>query len=342
MKPINTAVVGYGYAGRCFHSYLIKLADGLRLSAISTRDPERQRRAHEEQKVKIYPSIKELLKDESIELVVIATPHDTHKDLALQVMKARKHCVVDKIMSMTYEEAEEMIEARDKYDVLLSVFHNRRWDGDFLTLKKVIKSGLIGYVFAIEEAVFSYGGPRGWRAERASCGGQLYDWGAHLIDHALLLGGKPKRLFCRAIWRKWETDVDSHCKLVLEFDDLLYTIELSRLARIPKPKFYALGELGTFRKYGLDPQESAMVAGNIDSAQESPESYPEVVTEVGGGLSTLRIETERGNWKAYYQNIADVLLRGAELAVKAEEASEVVRVAQKAMESAQKHRVLRL
>ena len=128
---VNTAVIGYGYAGRAFHSYLASLADGLNLYAIATRDAERREAARQAYpNAQMYQTIDEVLADDAIDLVVLATPHDTHAELSIQAMDAGKHVVTDKIMAMNTAEADAMIAASQRNNVLLSVFHNRRWDWD--------------------------------------------------------------------------------------------------------------------------------------------------------------------------------------------------------------------
>ena len=141
----NAAVIGYGFAGRCFHSYLIGLADGLDVYSIATRNPERRAAAAENYPdAVIYQTIDQVIANDLVDLVVLATPHDTHAELAIKAMDNGKHVVTDKIMCMNAAEAEAMIEASNRNNVLLSVFHNRRWDWDYTTVKKIIDDGLLG------------------------------------------------------------------------------------------------------------------------------------------------------------------------------------------------------
>ena len=335
-NSVRTAVVGYGYAGRAFHSYLISLTPGLDLVAVSTRDAERQEAAARDYGVTVVGTFEELLDDASVDLVVVATPHHTHTELCVKAMDAGKHVVVDKAMCLTSEEADAMLAARDRNGVMFSVFHNRRWDGGFLTVRQVKETGLLGEWFAVEAAVGYYGTARGWRAVNAQVGGQLYDWGAHLVDQALVLAdARPVRVFCHARPVVWDIDVDSHCLCVLEFGNgLLYTIEVCRATRIPKPRWRVLGSKGSLEKTGLDPQEASMREGRIDEAVNPPEDRARVVTDVDGIVSERVLETVPGRWRCYYENIADVLLRGGELAVQPEEAALVVRVIEAAMSSA--------
>jgi len=335
---VNAAVVGYGYAGRSFHSYLIGLAEGLNLYAISTRDAGRRAAAERERNVKTYPNIDELLKDDNVDLVVIATPHDTHAELAIKSMDASKHVVVDKAMCMNTAEADAMIEASKRNKVMLSIFQNRRWDGGYLTVKKVIEDGLLGDVFLIQVAILGYGRPRTWRGIKAQVGGQIYDWGAHLVDQALrLVPSKVDTVFCDTQHRKWDIDIESHLNCITRFENgVSYGIELSNICRFSKPRWFVVGELGTLVKTGLDPQEAAMNRGEIEAAREDPENRARVKTEVNGVATEMTLDTIPGNWKAYYQNISDVLNKGAELAVKPEEVRENMRLIDAIMESAEK------
>ena len=212
-----------------------------------------------------------------------------------------------------------------------------------MTVKRAIESGLLGKVFLIHSSVMSYGKPRGWRSQKERCGGQLSDWGAHLIDQALLISGtRIARLACWQHHVKWDMDADSHCRLLMEFQaGPDFEIELSRVSRIPKPRWFVLGEEGTLEKYGVDPQERAMVAGDIDQASDPEESWATLRTEVNGVETTMRLRTVPGTWDAFYMNISDHLNNGAPLAVTAEEARRVVKVVELAELSARRREEVR-
>ena len=342
----NVAVVGYGYAGRVFHAYLVEHTEGLDLYAISTRNTEAQRVAHQEHpKVLIYESIDALLEDDQVELVVLATPHHTHRDLSIQAMDAGKHVVVDKIMCMNALEAAEMIGARDRNGVVLSVFHNRRWDWDYLTVKKAIADGLIGEPYLFEAGILSYRPPRGWRADRERSGGILYDWPAHFVDQALqLVPASVHDVFCEILSRdQWDTDIGNYAKLLIRFaNKVLYQIEISNLAAIGKPRWYVLGPLGALIKHGIDPQEAALRSGDIDAAEEDPAERARVVSFSEGTLHDRTLDSIRGSWLSYYENIAAVLDEGAELAVSPEQIYRVMLVYDAAIQSAASGQVVRL
>lgn len=342
---INTAVIGYGYAGRAFHSYLIGLEEGLNLYAIATRNAERREAAREAYpNAKMYQTIDEVIADDAIDLVVLATPHDTHAELAIKAMDAGKHLVTDKIMAMNAAEADAMIAAGERNGVILSVFHNRRWDWDYLTVKKVIADGLLGTPYLFQVGIMRYGAPGGWRGIKKHSGGILYDWPAHFVDQALLFGDAPvESVYCDIHYNtKWDTDIGNYGNLIIKFEnDMRYQIEISNLSMAEKPRWYVVGDEGGLIKYGLDPQEGPMREGDIDSAEEDPANYAKVWTAAGGERRELVVESVRGSWKSYYKNIADVLNDGAELVVKPEEMRNVMKVYDAAMESAETGQTVR-
>lgn len=333
---INVGVVGYGFAGRSFHSYLINRVPDLKLVAVATRSPERQSLAQREYGVATYGSLADMLAHSDVDLVVIATPHDTHKELAIQAMNAGRNVVVDKVMCLNGVEADAMIESSKKNDVLLSIFHNRRWDWDYLTVRKAIESGLIGSPYLFEVAIVRYRASRGWRNEAEAGGGILYDWGAHLIDHAL--GLVPSRIVsvtCDIQYRGWGAEIGSYARLLLRFQsDVLYSIELGNLARCDKPRWLVLGETGSLVKTGLDPQEPAMLAGNIEAAVELPENRARITTDVQGFATEMVIDSVKSDWTNYYRNIADALQGRAGLLVKPEQVRRSIAVLDAATASA--------
>jgi len=333
---IGVGVVGYGYAGRSFHTYLVPLAAGLELRAIVARDPDRRQKAEEERGVKTYATLDALLTDEAIQLVVLATPHDTHADLAIQAMNRGRHVVTDKVMCMNAREADAMIEAAERNRVTLSVFHNRRWDWDYLTLRDVLHKELIGAPYLFEASVLRNRSPRGWRGSKEHGGGILYDWGAHLLDQALQLVPECVRgVECAIQHRSWGGEIGSYGRLLLKFDSgVLYQIEVGNLCTAPKPRWYVLGDTGAFIREQLDPQERPMVAGNIEATDEPPGARAVLVTEREGQSVRVPYDTVRGSWKGYYQNIADHLNRGTALAVTPAQVRRQMAVFDAAMESA--------
>lgn len=341
--PVNVGVIGYGYAGRNFHSYLIGLEKRLNLYAICVRDPERRKQAATEHRVKTFSNVDDMLKDDNINLVVVATPHNTHAELSVKAMDAGKHVIVEKIICMNTEEADVMIEASKRNNAMLTVFHNRRWDGDYLTVREVLDKGLLGEPYLIEESIMWYAegvDPSRWRSSKERSGGYLYDWGAHLVDHAIQIVKVPvDRIYCYATKLRKEVDIESYIKCLIHFEnDLTYGIELCDRARINRPRWFILGELGSLTKTGRDPQESAMNMGNIDAAVEDPKDYPFLRVMQDGVVTEKRMQTIRGDWKQFYKSVADHLIEGKELTVKPEDVRRVVAVSETALKSAEEHR----
>lgn len=334
---INVGIVGYGLAGKYFHSYLIGLAEGLKVCAVAARSEETRKRAEADLGVKTFASLSAMLEDEQVQLVVLATPHNTHAQMAMEAMDAGRHVVTDKIMCMNGREADEMIAASKRNKVMLSVFHNRRWDWDYLTLRHALDQGLLGQPFYFESNIGQNRRPGGWRADRKQSGTLLFDWGAHLVDQALqLVPSGIKSVFCEIQDPTGQVEVGAHGRMVIRFEnDVLFEIEVCYLTRIERPRWYVLGTEGTFQKYGRDPQEPYMIEGRIDEAQEPPEHRARVCTSALGVEGELVLESVRGNWRSYYENISAVLNEGAELAVKPEEVRRVMAVFDAALESAE-------
>jgi scyllo-inositol 2-dehydrogenase (NADP+) len=342
---IPTVVVGHGLAGRAFHCPLIRRQPGLRLHGIVARDPRVRAEAVAlwGDGVRGYADLDEAVADASVELVVIATPHDSHAELSVRALDAGKHCVVDKVMALSTEECDRMIAARDRSGRMLSVFHNRRWDWDYVTVKEIIARGSIGRPLLFESAVCRAAAPRGWRGNLAAAGTILHDWGAHLVDQALQLGlGPCRRLAAWLMPGPWEgVDSGGHGRIVLEFDDVLVQVENSRVCRIDRPRWWIVGSDGGFVKFGIDPQEDALRAGDIDAATEPPQ-HQGILRRSGedGQVVESRVATVRAHWDEYYRNVAEHLAGRSSLAVTAEQAREVVRVLEAATLSSRAHQLV--
>jgi scyllo-inositol 2-dehydrogenase (NADP+) len=342
---IDTVVVGHGLAGRWFHCPLIRRQAGLRLAGVVARDPAVRSQAEALWGVRGFAGLDEALAIREVRLIVIATPHDTHADLAVRALEAGKDCVVDKVMALDGAGADRMIAARDASGRLLSVFHNRRWDWDFLTLKDLIARGLIGRPLLFESSVCRHAPPRTWRGQAATAGTILHDWGAHLVDQALQLGlGPCRRLAAWVVPAPWPgVDSGGHGRIVLEFDDVLFQIETSRVCRLDRPRWWVIGTEGGFEKFGIDPQEDALRSGDLDRAAEPPEHRGRLrrgsdsVPGPGTSIETV-IPTLRGHWDDYYTNIVAALEGRTPLAVTAEQAREVVRILEAATRAATEHR----
>lgn len=344
---IRTVVVGYGMAGRELHVPLILRQPDLKLHGVVARKPEVRERVRAERGVKTFADLDEALEDPAVDLVVLATPHDVHAEMTVRALEAGRHCVVDKVMALTTVDADRMIAARDRSGRMLSVFHNRRWDWDFSTIRRIFQEGLIGRPLLIESAVCRFKAPQGWRGELGTSGTILHDWGAHMVDHALQLGlGPCRRLTSWLFESPWEgVDIGGHGRIILEFDHAVFQAETSRICRIDRPRWWVVGSAGGYVKYGVDPQEDALRAGDIDRADESESQQGLLSTAADPDPHTRdpetarrRLPSVRSHWDSYYANIAAHLTRSEPLAVTAEQGREVVRVLEAALESSREHK----
>jgi scyllo-inositol 2-dehydrogenase (NADP+) len=337
---IQTVVVGHGLAGRAFHCPLIRRQGEMSLHGVVARDPRVRAEAEGLWGTRVYSGLDEALEDDAARLFVIATPHNTHAELAIRALEAGKDVVVDKVMALTTAEADAMIASRDRSGRMLSIFHNRRWDWDFATIKELLGQGMIGRPLLFESAVCRHSMPRTWRGRAEEAGTILHDWGAHLVDHALQLGlGPCRRLVAWILDGPWEgIDSGGHGRIVMEFDGTIFQAETSRVCRIDRPRWWIVGTDGGFVKYGVDPQEDALRAGDIDRASE-PEGHQGLLrrSQGPGEVVESRVPSIRAHWDSYYANIAAHLLHGEPLAVTAEQAREVVRVLEAATRSSREH-----
>ncbi len=336
MATIGVGIVGYGLAGRIFHKMLIEATPGLTITAIAARSPETLQRAQAENPdAAILPRFEDLVDHPNVDLVVLATPHHVHCEQAVAVLDAGKPVVVDKIMCRSVAEADAMISAADRAGKLLSVFHNRRWDSDFLTVRAALEHGLLGEIYSVDIAVTRPSmplppptGPLRWRATKAAFGGQLVDWGAHLMDQAVLLGGPlPDRVFCDLQYRWPGNETDSEGFVALHYaSGLRITVTASVQTWLEKPHWQVNGSDGALVISGIDPQEQVMRAQGVVPAGGPAATIPADAVTVRSQHDTSGFAPVAGNWVAYYENVRDALCGTADLAVTGSGCREVMRV----------------
>ncbi len=339
-ETIRVGIAGYGLAGRYFHAPFIRLCEGLEVAAIFSRSAERQAQARADfPDAAVYGSYEDMLADDNIDLVVIATPHDVHEPMAVAALEAGKHVVTDKIMAPDAAAAQRMVDAARRAGKMLSVYQNRRWDCDFLTARKAVADGLLGEIWAVEVYLdgFRKPGP-GWRWQRARGGGRFRDWGAHLFDQAMIFAGAETADDVE-VWADWqyrypEVDVETEVITHLRFPSgLRYTIHISVQQRVERWDRWVVGSQGTLVLKGIDPQEDYLRGETIQvvagtEKAKLPAENVQIATEDPAAAEALEIVP--GNWMAYWRNIADHLLRGAELAVKPEQVVEAIKLIDKA------------
>ena len=339
-EDVRVGLVGYGLAGAVFHAPLVAAAPGLRLAAVVTTNPERAAEARRDHAgVEVFENAQRLFeRADSLDLVVVASPNRTHAPLALAALGAGLHVVVDKPLAASAAEARGLLEEARRRGLLLTVFHNRRWDGDFLTLRGLVARGELGRVLRFESR-FERWRPRpkeGWRqsAEPADAGGLLYDLGSHLIDQALLLFGRPARVYAE-LDRPYEgvgADNDTFVALT-HASGVRAHLWMSSAAAQVGPRFRVLGAERAYTKFGLDVQEEALRSGSRPGGKgwgEEPEASWGLL---GAGGDVRPVRTEAGRYQTFYEGVAAALREGAPPPVDASDAVAVLEVIEAARRS---------
>ena len=344
MTPINVGLVGYGLAGRVFHAPLIHANPNLRLTHIVQRGGNLS--------ATNYPDVNELrdvdalLAKDSVALVVVATPNTSHYDIAARALQAGKHVVVDKPFTITSSDADQLIVLSRKVGRVLSVFQNRRWDGDFLTVRQIVEQKLLGRLVEYESRFDRFRPmvkPEAWREQALPGSGLLYDLGSHLIDQAVVLFGRPTGVYAQVLQQRDGAAAPDSCEIHLEYPTLKVTLKASSLVCEPSPRFVLYGTQGSFVKYGLDPQEEALKQGRSPAqpnwGTETEEAWG-THTRCNGNVTRAKYPTLAGCYPKYYNNVYRAITGQEELAVKPEQAREVIRLIELAQQSSVEKRMI--
>lgn len=344
---IPTGLIGYGLSGSVFHAPLIAAEKGLKLAGVVTSQKEKVREDFAD--VEVYDDVEALLNSE-VELIVVASPNTLHAEHARKAILAGKHVVVEKPFTITTAEAEELIAlARDR-GVQLSVFHNRRWDNDFLTVNQVLASGAIGRVSVYEAHYDRYTpeveGETAWREQALPGSGILYDLGSHLIDQAVQVLGMPESIWADLRLDREGAETVDYFHLVLGYPQSRAILRAGTLVRQAGPRFMVHGDLGSFNKYGLDPQEEQLKAGlrpgDPDWGADKPECFGELTTAVGELTVRTKVDTMPGSYELFYRGIAAAIRNKEPLPVEPRDALRVIRLIEAAQRSAKEKRVIDL
>ena len=341
MKCIRVGLVGFGFAGRIFHSTAIEAVQGLELAAIVQRSGTQAAEAFPH--VTIVPSVEALLADTTIRLVVIATPNPTHLAVGRQCLLADRDVVIDKPLAVSSAEAAELVQLARERHRLLSVYQNRRWDGDFLTVRTLLEGDRLGRLVQFESRYDRYRlAPRlhAWREDGSAGGGVLLDLGAHLVDQALVLFGVPQSVWASVRMEREGARSDDAFDICLRYNQVLSPtvwLRATCVAREAGARFTLNGTLGSYRKFGMDPQEAHLLAGDFFSSRpwgvESPEHWGRLTLEQGGDAVTTSIPTAAGDYRGYYMNVRDAMNGHAALEVTPLQAWRSMRVLEMASES---------
>jgi scyllo-inositol 2-dehydrogenase (NADP+) len=338
MKTINAALASFGMSGEIFHAPLLNAHKGFNIFKILERTKNRS--IDRCPSANIVRSYEEILTDDKVDLIIVNTPDKYHYEMASQAIKANKYVIVEKPFTLNVKEADELISLSEKTGKLLSVFQNRRWTGDFMTVKKIISEGLLGRLVEYEahfDRYRNYLQKESWKEQAISGSGAIYNLGSHIIDQALVLFGLPEAVFADIRSLRSGAEVDDSFTLLLKYPEIKVTLKVSYLVREPGPKFSLNGTHGSFLKWGDDPQEEDMKSGRQPGSsgwgKETEDFWGILNTEINEYKYNGKYETLPGNYLAYYDDIYDAIIYNRKPAVTAEQGRDVIRVIEAAKES---------
>ncbi|EOL8878281.1 oxidoreductase [Enterobacter mori] len=305
-KTINIALIGYGFVGKTFHAPLIQSIEGLTLAVVSSRDEEKVKRDLPD--VQVVATPEEAIQHPDVDLVVIASPNATHAPLAALALNAGKHVVVDKPFTLDMQEARELIALADEKQRLLSVFHNRRWDSDFLGIKQVIEEGRLGKVKLFESHIDRFR-PEvrvRWREQNVPGSGLWFDLGPHLIDQTLQLFGLPQSVQGNIATLRDGAEINDWAHVVLNYPEHKVILHASMLVAGGTSRFTVHGDKASVVKARIDQQEAQLLAGVIPGSESWGEDSDDMVLFDAAGDAT-RLKTPKGDQRQYYINVRDAL-----------------------------------
>jgi scyllo-inositol 2-dehydrogenase (NADP+) len=338
---INVGLIGFGLAGRAFHAPVINAVPGLKLAAIVQRSGNEAAQLYPE--ARIVRSVEDLLAISDIGLVVVATPNDTHYAVARQCLAAGRDVVVDKPLTPTLQEAVDLVNFAQERNRLLTVYQNRRYDGDFQAILQLVASGSLGRIVRFESNYDRFRPQlkaNAWRERSGPGSGVFLDLAPHLIDHALVLFGLPEAITADLRTEREHAIVDDSFDLTLHYAaGLRAVLRATMLAAVTRPRFVLHGTKGAYVKHAFDVQEPKLRAGRIPWNEKPSESEQK---ENSGALTLVNddgtcteqlVPSALTDYRSYYGNIRDVLLGMAEPAVTPQHALNVMRILELARES---------
>ena len=341
MDPaLRVGLAGFGLGGRAFHAPFIAANPRLRLTHVLQRSGSEA--AEQYPGVTVVREFEALLDERAgVELVVIATPNTTHAPFARQALQAGKHVVVDKPFALSVDEAQTVIDTATRAARLVAPFQNRRWDGDFLTLRALLQRGWLGAVESFESRFDRWRPdipPGRWKEERALGSGLLFDLGPHLIDQCLALFGMPLTVSADVRAERPGSRVDDRFDLVLDYGAFSAKLGAGLMIKDAGARFSVTGSDGHYIKHGVDPQEAPLRRGERprgpDWGVEPPAQWGTLVAVIGGLRVEGVVRTLPGNYGAFYDNLCDALAGRAQLAVTPEDALKTLRIIDLAREDA--------
>ncbi len=345
---VRVGLIGFGLAGQAFHAPVIRGVPGMELTCILERHGSKAKERYPD--VRVARNLDEMLSDKSIGLCVVATPNDSHFSYTKACLEAGRDVVVDKPFTPTFAEAEQLVRLAAERRRLLTVYQDRRWDGAFLTVKKLVSAGALGTVVEYEARFDRFrldAKPNAWRElSDFPAAGVLWDLGPHLIDGALVLFGEPETIFASALRQRETSRVDDAFDVIMQYPRVHATLRARIIAYAPSHHLLLHGTGGSFVKYGMDPQEEILRSENCPDGHDwgadwglEPEERWGILSRVGE--TPRKVKTERGDYRGFYVNVRDAIEKRAPLDVTPEQALRTMRALVLAHKSSREARVVK-
>jgi scyllo-inositol 2-dehydrogenase (NADP+) len=345
---VRVGLIGFGLAGQAFHAPVIRGVEGMELACILERHTDNAKKKYPA--VRVARTLEEMLADKTIGLVVVATPNDSHFSYTKTCLEAGRDVVVDKPFTPTMKEAEQLVGLAAERGRLLTVYQDRRWDGAFLTVKKLVSSGALGEVVEYEARFdrFRLEAKAGAWREKGDfpAAGVLWDLGPHVLDGALVLFGEPETISAQTLCQRKSSTIDDAFDVHMQYPRLRATLRARIIAYAPSHHLLLHGTQGSFIKFGMDPQEEILRSPKCPDGLDWGANWGEDKEELWGTLSRVneaprKIKTERGDYRGFYANVRDAIEKKASLDVTPDQALRTMRAILLAHKSSREGRVVR-
>lgn len=306
-STIGVGLIGHGRAGTVIHAPLIEGVEGLRIVAVATSNPDGL--AARRDSPRAYADPGAMMGDPDVDLVVIATPNDTHVAYAQQALRCGKHVVIDKPFALTTGEAKGLIALAAQVGRKITAFHNRRWDGDFLAARQALAGEMVGRLTLFEACWdrFRPEAPQAWRNSDRAGAGVLWDLGSHMIDQAISLFGMPDKVVADVAGQRQGALADDYFHLTLHYGAMRCLLSASSIVAAPRPRFALHGTQGSFIIRGLDPTEDALVAGKLPRDPDFRAALPPIRASLTRPDAQSDMEFPAGDWLGFYRELRDAL-----------------------------------
>lgn len=347
MHNINTALLSFGMSGKVFHAPFLKLHPGFEFVGSWERSKKLVQEDYPE--VKSFPSLKLILEDKSIDLVIVNTPIDTHFEYAKEVLQAGKHAIVEKAFTSNIAEAQELAELAKEKGLKLSVFQNRRWDSDFKTVKSIIDKNVLGEIVEAEFHFDRYNpilSPKVHKETVNSGSGIMKDLGPHIIDQALYLFGLPNAVFADIRFTREQTLIDDYIDILLYYSNFRVRLKAGFFVREPNPSYMVHGKKGSFLKSRGDVQEDELKLGkkpNLTTWGTEKEGQEGLLhTEIDGKIVREKVPTFQGNYYDFFEGVYQAIANDHVEPVTAQDGVNVMRIIEAAFQSSEQKRMIDL